>query len=301
MKILVFFNSKSGTAQTSPELVDNAIERIRSKISDKDSLNVYDVQEVDEEEIVGQQRLNEEDRIFIAGGDGTLSSVINKIIDFKIPVGILPLGTFNNFSKCLSLSQNVEEAIDQLFSGRIINVDVAKVNGRVILNNSSVGAYPKLVSFREESQVNFNLSKPTATFISFIKAVFLFPLIKVSLISEGKQVNSKTSFVMVSNNKYELSLDKIGERASLTEGLLYVYLIKCKMRLCVIKVLFKALFNKLSQEKDFELISTKRAKIKIHKKEVRVSSDGEVFKTSPPLDYEICPGCLKIIVPNDYE
>jgi len=301
MKVLFFYNSKSGTAHNSPELIEKTIERIKTNIADDDTLKINDVQEVDEKEIVSNESLTKNDRILIAGGDGTLSSVINKVINFNIPVGILPLGTFNNFSKCLSISPNPEKAVDQIFAGKIANIDVAKINGRVILNNSSVGLYPKLVSYREESQVNLNLSKPTAMLISFIKAVFLFPLIRVSLISDGKKVKVKTSFVMVSNNKYELSFDKVGKRDSLNEGRLYVYLIKCKTRLCVIKVMFKALFDRLNQEKDFELISTKEAEIQLRKKNIQVSSDGEVFRENSPLHYEICQGCLKIMVPQEYE
>lgn len=301
MKIIFLFNSKSGTVLKSPGLINRITSLIREKLSESDQLEIFDVQNTDEAKVIRDMKLDAEDRIFIAGGDGTISSVLNSIIDLKVPVGVLPLGTFNNFSKSLKLSSDIDESIKQIFDGKIINIDLAKVNGRVIINNSSVGIYPKLVSLREESQVDLKLSKPAAMFVAFVKAVFLFPLIKVVLSSDNSDIKVKTSFVMVSNNKYIMDLNKIGERESLTEGLLYVYLIRCRSRLCVIKVLFKALMNKLNQEKDFELIPTKKVEVKMHKKYIEVAADGEVFKQSPPLRYQICPGCLKIIVPNDYE
>lgn len=301
MNVVFFYNSKSGTVLTNPGIIDETIRIIRSKLQTPDGLDSFDLQDNDAAKILRRYNLNENDRIIIAGGDGTISSVLNSIIDFKIPVGILPLGTFNNFSKSLKISSDIETAVNQILPGKIIKIDVAKVNGKVVINNSSVGVYPRMVSMREESQVQLSMSKPAAMTLSFIKTVFLFPLIKVYLKSDGLDIKAKTSFVMISNNKYEMVLNRIGERESLNEGNLYVYIIKCRSRLCVLKVMFKALLNNLTQEKDFELISTKKVEVTMHKKTIEVAADGEVLKMQPPLRYQICPGCLKIIVPPEYE
>lgn len=301
MKIIFFYNSKSGTIKEDPELIENIISEIKLKQSSDVSLEIYDVIENDVKNIIKGKTLSGEDRILIAGGDGTISSVINQVIDFKIPVGILPLGTFNNFSKSIGMSQEIEKSIDQFLTGEIENIDVGKVNGKIMINNSSVGIYPKLVSIREDQQVRFGLGKPTAMLISFLKAILLFPLIRVSIKSNGKKVSAKTCFAMVSNNRYELSLFEIGERKSLNEGLLYVYFAKCQTRLCVIRVLLKALFNRLKQEKDFELIATKKVEFNIKKRDIEVASDGEVLKLTTPLRYQICSGCLKIVMPKNNE
>jgi len=298
MKIILFYNSKSGTFQNSPGLAGSVSEKIRSSLQENDNLSVYDVQENNADDILNRSELNENDKVIIAGGDGTISSVLNKIISFKKTVGIIPTGTFNNFSKTLNISENIDEAVKNIFKGKIKNIDVGKVNGRIMINNSSVGIYPKMVFTREKNRVKFGLGKPTAMFISFIKTFFLFPLIKVSVESENVKDESKTSFMMVSNNRYKLNLFEIGERKTLTEGKIYLYFIKCRTRLCVVKTGLKALFNKLDQEKDFDLIPSESAEFIIKKEKVDVALDGEVYKMKPPLKYEICPGCLKIIVPE---
>lgn len=301
MKIIFFYNSKSGTIKESPELLDIITKQIEAVLKHDDSFEKFDVRENDPGKIIRQNNLTEEDRILIAGGDGTISSVIDKTVDFQIPYGILPLGTFNNFSKCIGMSQYVEESVEQFLSGKVKSVDVGKVNGRIMINNSSVGIYPKLVAIREDHQIRFGLGKPLAMIISFIKSMLLFPLIHVSLESDGKKISALTPFVMVGNNRYELNLFEIGERKSLNEGLLYVYFIKCRTRLCVMRVLLKALFDNLDMEKDFELISTKKAELKIRKHKIRAACDGEIFITTPPLRYQICTSCVKIVYPNNYE
>ncbi len=301
MKIMFFYNSKSGTIKDSPQILDNVIEKIKSKLNENDQLEIFDVIKNDEYEVMQEKQFEGDIKIFIAGGDGTISKVINKVVDFGLPVGILPLGTFNNFSKSIKLPQDADAAVDELFAGKIIEIDLGKVNDKIFINNSSVGAYTKIVSIREESQVNFNLNKPAAMFLSLVKTTFLFPLIKVSLMSDNIQKKVKTPAVMISNNMYKFGLDTIGERESLTEGLLYLHVIKCKTRLCVMKVFLKGLFNMLDEEKDFELISSTEVELKVHKKEIDVSADGEIYKMKPPLKYQTLPKKLKIIVPNYYE
>ncbi len=300
MKIILFYNSSSGKIKNSPDLLGFVKKALKDNLEENDSLKTYDVVKNNEQEILENEK-DENTKVFIAGGDGTISKVVNNIIDFDFPIGVLPLGTFNNFCKTLKLSQHVDKAVSQLLDGKEKKIDLGKVNERYFINNSSVGAYTKMVEYRQESQMSFNLDKRSAMFLSLIKSILLFPLIKVSLISNKINGKAKTPVTMISNNKYKFRLDAIGERKSLTEGLLYIYMIKCRSRFCVIKIFLKGILNKLNHEKYFELISSKKITLKIYKKSVDVSADGEIYKMKPPLVYEICPKCLTVIVPKSYE
>src|SRR6266511_4943051 len=88
--------------------------------------------------------------IVAAGGDGTINAVASALVGTDTPLGILPLGTLNHFAKDLRIPLDLESAARTIIARRMIRVDVGEVNGRIFLNNSSLGIYPRIVEAREE-------------------------------------------------------------------------------------------------------------------------------------------------------
>src|SRR5689334_9454045 len=93
------------------------------------------------------------DAVIAAGGDGTVSAVAAGVVGSgaDVMVGVIPLGTLNHFSKDLGI-RDVETAIDAIAKGETRRVDVGEVNGRVFINNSSIGLYPEIVVERDQEQ-----------------------------------------------------------------------------------------------------------------------------------------------------
>ena len=92
------------------------------------------------------------DVIVAGGGDGTISSVAAVTVEKQKTLGVLPLGTLNHFSKDLGIPQDLDGAIDVIAQNNIRDIDIAEVNGRYFINNSSIGLYPRLVLTRERRQ-----------------------------------------------------------------------------------------------------------------------------------------------------
>jgi diacylglycerol kinase family enzyme len=84
------------------------------------------------------------------GGDGTINAVASVMVDSGVPFGVLPLGTLNHFAKDLGIPLDLGAAVRNLATGRPVKVDVGEVNGRIFLNNSSLGLYPDIVRDREK-------------------------------------------------------------------------------------------------------------------------------------------------------
>ena len=87
--------------------------------------------------------------IVAGGGDGTVNGVANAIAGRGVAFGVLPLGTLNHFARDLGIPILLEDAARVILAGHTISVDTADVNGRLFLNNSSVGLYPRIVQLRE--------------------------------------------------------------------------------------------------------------------------------------------------------
>src|ERR1051325_157929 len=88
--------------------------------------------------------------IVAAGGDGTVNSVASAVVESDKILGILPLGTLNHFARDLKIPFDLEAAAKTIVAGHVTRIDVAEVNNRIFVNNSSLGLYPIIVREREK-------------------------------------------------------------------------------------------------------------------------------------------------------
>ena len=80
-----------------------------------------------------------------AGGDGTVAAVAAAALARGLPLVCVPLGTRNHFARDLGLDRSDPVAALDAFEGVERRVDVGRANGRLFLNNVSIGAYAVLV------------------------------------------------------------------------------------------------------------------------------------------------------------
>lgn len=248
-------------------------------------------------EELAKQAVENADVVVAGGGDGTISTVAIEVARTGKALGVLPLGTLNNFSKDLGIPQDLAGAVETIAGGVVKTIDLAEVNGRTFINNSSIGLYPQIVLRRVEQQ-RLGRGKWHAAFWAALQMFRLSPFLKVRIEVDGKSFLRKTPFVFVGNNEYEMDFYNIGRRVALDEGELSVYFLHHSGRWGVILLLFHTLFSGLRQWKDFEEVNTQTITIQTRKKRLHVAFDGEVQRMETPLVYRTRPGALKVIVPS---
>lgn len=79
------------------------------------------------------------DGIIVLGGDGTLNRVVNAIGDHAVPIGLLPLGTGNDFARAMGIPSDPGAAAAQLLEGQVRAVDLLEVNGRLFCTAGLLG------------------------------------------------------------------------------------------------------------------------------------------------------------------
>lgn len=238
--------------------------------------------------------------IVAGGGDGTISAIAERVIKARKTLGILPLGTLNNFSKDLRIPQDLPEAVRVIAEGNTKQIDVGEVNGQIFVNNSSIGLYPGIVRRRERQQ-RLGRGKWTAAFWAALKILKRSPFFAVKLETEkGKRV-VKTPFVFIGNNQYEMDFFNIGRRAKLDDGKLSVYFLHRSGRRGLFTLFLRTLFGRLRQARDFEEINTGEITIETRKKQIPVAFDGEVEFLETPLRYKIHPKALRVIAPPEID
>ena len=136
--------------------------------------------------------------IVAAGGDGTVSAIAAQLAGTRKRMGVLPLGTLNHFAKDLGIPLELEEAIRTVVNGHTRAVDVAEVNGRVFINNSSLGLYPRIVMHREAQEEQLNAANGRHSRGGRCWRFAGFPFcICVSVLKTGNWTERRRSFLLV--------------------------------------------------------------------------------------------------------
>jgi YegS/Rv2252/BmrU family lipid kinase len=238
--------------------------------------------------------------IVAGGGDGTVSSVAASVLESDKALGVLPLGTLNHFARDMRIPSDLEAAALTIVGGHTTEVDVAEVNNRIFLNNSSLGLYPIIVREREKRQ-RLGLGKWPAFVWATIQAFRRYPFLDVRLRVNEHLIDRTTPFVFVGNNEYAMESLNVGLRSNLDRGVLSIYITRRTSRLRLISLALRALFGRLRNDKDFLALSSNEVKIETARKRVRVALDGEVEVMETPLQYQIRRRALRVIVPAETE
>ena len=236
--------------------------------------------------------------VVAGGGDGTINAVASGVGGSGVQFGVLPRGTLNHFAKDLHIPLELEAAIANVATGTPVKVDVGEVNGRIFLNNSSLGLYPDIVRDREKQQRRLGRGKWLAFSWALVAALRRYPFLGVQLTLNDKVHARRTPFVFIGNNEYLMEGLNIGERERLDGGKLSLYVAQRPGRWGLLRLALHALFGKLSQAKDFDMLTTTEMEIATRHRRLRVATDGEVTVMNTPLHYRLRAAALDVIVPK---
>ena len=209
----------------------------------------------------------------MAGGDGSLAPVADVAIQRGEPFVAIPFGTRNHFARDLGLDRNDPVAALDAFGGRERRIDVGRVNGRLFLNNVSLGAYARLVHRRERHR------RRRAAFARLrALAIVLRHPSSLGLVIDGQPVAARVA--LVANNDYRLDLLSLGERERLDEGELHLYVAE------------GVLPGKWDER------AARRIEIDARAGRLPAAVDGEPEQLQTPLEFTLEPQALRVLVPQ---
>ena len=236
--------------------------------------------------------------VVAAGGDGTVSAVGSAVAGTASVLGVLPLGTLNHFAKDLGIPLDVPSAVATIVNGTATTIDAGEVNGRLFLNNASVGLYPRLVWERTREQRR-GRRKSYAFLLALARVWRRYRRVSVSVHDGSYERIIHTPFVFVGNNEYRLEGVRIGGRTRLDRGDLHLCMAPGLRRGDVIRISLAAIVGRLHAIDRFESVTTKRLSIAARRKRLGVSLDGELTVLDTPLQFRIRPAALRVTVPRE--
>jgi diacylglycerol kinase family enzyme len=269
---VLFYNPKSGGGKAEKfHLADEArargIEPIELKLG------------TDLEQLVRGAVASGADALAMAGGDGSQAVVAMVAAELDLPYACIPAGTRNHFALDLGVDRDdVVGALDAFVGGRERRVDLAEVNGRVFVNNVSIGLYAEAVQregYREAKLRTILDTLPEA----------LGPEGKgldLRWDGPGGHEHSSGAAILVSNNRYRLGRAVgSGTRPKIDDGLLGITIASAP-------VAGRRLFQRPWRE-----WSTPAFEVDADGP-VAAGVDGEAVTLDPPLRFRIQPAALRV-------
>ncbi|MGF1607433.1 MAG: diacylglycerol/lipid kinase family protein [Rhodothalassiaceae bacterium] len=295
-RVRIFANPKSGAflRHDMVEIITLVAERLRSHGHE------VDLQDPDldfEGAVSWALSAPQPDILMVAGGDGTVLAMAERLMGRDLALGIIPMGTVNLLARDLGIAIDPAEATEQLASGVLERIDVARVNDRIFLCSCAFGMFPALVKAREEVRT-------AADFTGWLEAAGRFgetitgePPFHVTIEIGRKKRRFKSHFVVVSNNPFSRSRGIFLNRGVLDSGRLGIYAHCAPGRFGSIAMMARMAFSAWHQR---ELIDDTRSAFTIRTKPpaMEVALDGELMRMDGPFRFSLSPRELTVLRPQ---
>jgi diacylglycerol kinase family enzyme len=241
------------------------------------------------------------DTVVVGGGDGTLSTAASCLAQTSMVLGILPLGTFNNFSRTLGIPLLLEEAVEVIAKGAPTLVDVAEVNGHIFINNASAGIYVRAVRLREMLRRRFGWPKLPAMVYALLSVLWRLPQLDLRLAYLPKGFQSvRVPFIFIGNNPYTSRPLPLVRENSVTQGCLGVFFTPDIGRKDLAMMIAKSLLRPIQQDPAFEERQVQELIIRSPKQRLYITLDGEIVALRSPLIFRTRPQALQVICSEAY-
>ena len=236
------------------------------------------------------------DVVLAAGGDGTINEVVNGITrcEWQPRLGVVPIGTANDFAHTLQLPASAEEAVDVALGGRPAAIDVGEVNRRRFINVST-GGFGAEATESAAQESKRKLGKLAYLLTGARKLVDMKPGRARFLAAEGEIYNGEFFFFAVGNARRTGGGQLVTPRAELGDCKLNVVIVPALARLDFLALLPDLRAGTHLESPDVIYVQTQS--LQVHAEEsVRVNADGEALR-GRVFDYRILERPLSVMLP----
>ncbi|RDU36622.1 diacylglycerol kinase [Neobacillus piezotolerans] len=224
------------------------------------------------------------DIVIAAGGDGTINEVVNGLAnqEYRPKLGIIPMGTTNDFARALKIPRDIEAAVDIIAKGDRIPVDIGRMNDKYFINIAGGGRITELTY-----EVPSKLKTMLGQLAYYLKGIEMLPSIRASHVCieyDGKLFEGEAMFFLVGLTNSVGGFEKLAPDASLNDGMFTLIILK-KLNLAeFIRVATLAVRGEHIH--DEHVIYTKANRIKVHSNDkMQLNLDGE-FGGLLPAEFE---------------
>ncbi len=237
--------------------------------------------------------------VVAAGGDGTINAVATAALGSGCPFGVLPLGTFNYFSRVHGIPSDLPGACQVLLGAQAFEVQVGLMNDRVFLVNGSLGAYPELLEERETAKHRLGRSRLVAIAAGLRSLLRSHRHVRLDIEAQRGSRSVVAETLFVSNNRLQLKRVGIADSELVEHDRLIAVLVRPAGVLGTLGLILRALLGRLGEAEQVTSFDFERMTVRprLRKRWVKVAKDGEVETLAAPLTFRVASSALCLLRP----
>ena len=231
------------------------------------------------------------DAVIAVGGDGTINECLTGLVDTNTALGVIPCGSGNGFAYHIGMKRKIEQAIIQLKDTKIETIDSCTANGAPFVNVSGIGFDAHIANLFAALKVR--------GLINYMQVIFKELSYKPQEYTiKYKGIERKVTAYMIScfNASQYGNNAIISPMSDIKDGLIDFVIVNSFPRWKIPVFLLKVATGKAHLSKYVEIIKCKQ--MQISAKNTLLHLDGEPYKTNNPVEINLFPKSLKILMPN---
>ena len=237
------------------------------------------------------------DVVCVGGGDGTLLSALEGLVEAKLPLAVLPVGTFNELARTLGVPADPDAVAALVDEGVPLPLDVGRVNGVHYFNEASVGLSTRVTRL-QTSEVKRRwgmLAIPLTT----LRALRWARPMHLEIESDGGNKRVVRALQLTVANSYRFGGVVENPEASLEDGRLWLYSIDARGVRHTLALLASVALRRFQRAPEVMAVRGERFVVRsIHGHAYRVMADSEEV-TQLPAEFTIVKGGVTVLVPAE--
>lgn len=235
------------------------------------------------------------DLVILGGGDGTINAGLASLLEARLPLGILPLGTANNTARTLEIPTELADAAKVIALGATRRIDVGQVGDRYFLTTASIGLSVRIT--KELSGASKRRWGPLAYGVAAIRTLSRVHAFDADIQYDGGSRRLRAIQIMVGNGRHYGAALTVAEDAEPDDALLDCYAIEAVPWWRLIGLLPALKRGRQGEKADVQAITARTIRIETREPH-SIDADGELVGKTPAT-FTTLPAALEVFAPKD--
>jgi diacylglycerol kinase (ATP) len=233
------------------------------------------------------------DLVVAAGGDGTIGTIAEQLLDSETALGMLPLGSIMNIPRMLGLPRDIDAAAPILSDGVVRSVDVGRARDKTFFEAGSVGMHAAMFRYAQQ----FDRGEYLAILRTIWVAIRYRPA-RMTIELDDEAVRTRALMVTVSNGPYTGAGMTVAPDARLDDGAFDVRVFRGFSKPELLRHLLSIAFGRRKYSPHVSTYHSRRVRIETARP-LPCRADSHDMGTTP-IEFTIRPHALRVVVPRDW-
>ena len=231
--------------------------------------------------------------VVVAGGDGTVAAAVQLLAGTSVPLGVLPLGTYNLLGRDLGMSSDLREAVRQLASAEIRPIDLGLVEGKRYFHTlAGFGYFSRVARARQVARESLPGSRIVQAALAVFRSLTRGGSLDVRVRAGNRVETVRTPAILVTNN---LLNHESWRRERLDGGMFEINIVRGDVPFPLVKGGLAALMGSWRDSSDIMSFTASEFSLEFRRPRIFVNLDGEHLRPRTPVRFKMVPRSLHVM------